>query len=417
MKYFISLFILLISFSVFASGFYIKILKEAALENEFKKIAELNKPFDKEKSILGKKFFNDTMLSFNSDMSCGTCHLSKFGSADGLPNAVGVGGSGDGKEIMLSGGEIVPRNTLPLWGRGTHEFNTLFWDGKITQVDGQIISQLGLLTKNYASLDKEYEIIQEFYQDPLISAIHLPFVEIRELVADDERVTELLKKESVDSAMNVFNALTERIKEKPEYTKAIKNIYTLDIHEIEFFVIADSIAHFIRDEFSLQETYFSNFIFNKGTLSKQAIKGGLLFYGKGKCSSCHSGTLFSDLEFHSIPFPQVGFGKNGFGVDYGRFNVTYDPDDLYKFRTPPLINVEYTFPYSHSGSVYDLKEAISYHFDPLKNLDLKNISELERVEMYKRLKVSGQNINQIPYLDDEELDQLVEFLKSLSYVN
>ena len=70
-------------------------------------------------------------------MSCGTCHLSKFSSADGLPNAVGVGGQGEGMERMLSDGEIVPRNTLPLWGRGSKDFNTLFWDGKITQVDGR----------------------------------------------------------------------------------------------------------------------------------------------------------------------------------------------------------------------------------------------------------------------------------------
>ncbi len=417
MKFFISIIIIGFSISVFASSYYAKLLQETAIKNDFKKINEINKSFNKRKSELGKKFFNDPILSFNSNMSCGTCHITKFGSADGLPNAIGVGGEGEGIERMLTDGEIVPRNTLPLWGRGSKNFNTLFWDGKITQVDGEVISQLGLLTKNYASMDNEYEIIQDFYQDPLVSAIHLPFVEIRELVADDEEVSEILKKESVDTAMNVFYDLTERIKNNKEYVKIIKEIYDLESDEIEFFVVADSIAHFIRDEFALQETYFSNFIFNNGELSDEAIKGGLLFYGKGKCSSCHSGTLFSDLEFHSIPFPQVGFGKNGFGIDYGRFNVTYDPDHLYKFRTPPLINVEHTFPYSHSGSVYDLKEAIRYHFDPLKNLDLENISDLERVELYKRLKVSGQNINQIPYLDEEELNQLVEFLKALSYVS
>ena len=48
---------------------------------------------------------------------------------------------------------------------------------------------------------------------------------------------------------------------------------------------------------------------------------------------------------------------------------------------------------------------------------LRIITDLERVELYKRLKVSGQNINQIPYLDEEELDQLVEFLKSLSFID
>ena len=415
MKYFISFLLIFFSVSVLASSFYSKLLKEAALKNNFKQISVVNKKFDKKKSSLGKKFFHDTMLSFNSDMSCGTCHLTKFSSADGLPNAVGVGGEGEGIDRMFSDGEIVPRNTLPLWGRGSKDFNTLFWDGKITQVDGEIISQLGLLTKNYASMDNEYEIIQDFYQDPLISAVHLPFVEIRELVADDEEVTEVLKKESIDTAMNVFYDLTERIKKDSDYVKDIKEIYNLEVDQIEFFVVADAIAHFIRDEFAIKETIFSDFVFNNGKMSEKAIRGGILFYGKAKCSSCHSGTLFSDLDFHSIPFPQVGFGKNGFGVDYGRFNVTYDPDDLYKFRTPPLINVEFTKPYSHSGSVFELKEAIRYHFDPLKNLDLKNISDLERVEIYKKLKVSGQNINQIPYLDEDELDQLVEFLKALSF--
>ena len=131
-------------------------------------------------------------------------------------------------------------------------------------------------------MDSEYEIVQDFYQDPLVSAIHLLFVEIRELVADDEEVSEILKKESVDSAMNVFYDLTERVKANEEYVKIIKEIYDLESDEIEFFVVADSIAHFIRDEFALQETHFSNFVFKDGELSDEAIKGGLLFYGKGK---------------------------------------------------------------------------------------------------------------------------------------
>ena len=148
---------------------------------------------------------------------------------------------------------------------------------------------------------------------------------------------------------------------------------------------------------------------------KETIKGGLVFYGKGKCATCHSGEIFSDLDFHSIPFPQIGFGKNGFGVDYGRFNVTHDPNDLYKFRTPPLYNVEHTFPYSHSGSLYELEDAITYHFDPLKKLKVNDLSEIDRVEYYKKLAASGDNIQSIPYLDTEEVANLLLFLKSLSF--
>ena len=158
------------------------------------------------------------------------------------------------------------------------------------------------------------------------------------------------------------------------------------------------------------------FVFNNKKLPKKTIRGGLIFYGKGKCATCHSSELFSDLDFHSIPFPQVGFGKNGFGVDYGRFNITFDPDDLYKFRTPPLYNVEHTFPYSHSGSVYSLEEAITYHFDPLKYLEINDLSEIDRNEYYKKLAASGDNIDSIPYLDKEETSSLVDFLKSLSFI-
>ena len=59
-------------------------------------------------------------------------------SADGIPNAVGVGGIGEGSERVKSYGAILPRNTLPLWGRGIENFNTLFWDGRIERVEDYI---------------------------------------------------------------------------------------------------------------------------------------------------------------------------------------------------------------------------------------------------------------------------------------
>ena len=70
---------------------------------------------------------------------------------------------------------------------------------------------------------------------------------------------------------------------------------------------------------------------------------------------CHAGAYFTDFQYHTIAFPQLGSGRNGFGIDYGRFNVTYNPADLYKFRTPPLFNVTNTPPYGHSGSVNSLE--------------------------------------------------------------
>ena len=113
--------------------------------------------------------------------------------------------------------------------------------------------------------------------------------------------------------------------------------------------------------------------------------------------------------------PQLGSGKNGFGVDYGRYNVTHNPKDLYKFRTPPLYNSTKTAPYGHSGGTASLREVIIYHFDPLREINTAELSTFDRHEYYKKMAASATNILQIGFLDDQEVDALVTFLKTLDY--
>ena len=139
--------------------------------------------------MIGKNFFNSENISLNGDTSCQTCHLDKFGSADGIPNAVGVGGVGEGADRVKNYGAILPRNTLPLWGRGIENFNVLFWDGRVEKVEEYIFSQFG---KDFPS------------NDPLIVAAHLPPVEIREMLVEDKFITDN-KQERLTSAENVFS--------------------------------------------------------------------------------------------------------------------------------------------------------------------------------------------------------------------
>lgn len=414
MKFVIKLLFLVIFLTpAYSNEFYINALKDAAISNGFKKPSEINSTFDLEKSKLGKKFFHEELLSLNTNNSCSSCHLTKFSSADGLPNAVGTGAEGFGLKRMQEGGKIVPRNTLPLWGRGSKGFDTFFWDGKVTTEDGKVISQLGLLDRNYATREGVYKI--DVKDDALLTAVHLPFVEIRELIADDEEVDGYLKKEDIGAAFDIYEEIAARVKNNPEYSKKLVKLYQIERENISFHHIADAMTHFIKDEFAIKDTKFSDFVFKDKKLSIHELKGGLIFYGKGNCATCHSGELFSDLEFYSIPFPQIGFGKNGFGVDYGKFNITFNPDDLYKFRTPPLYNVEHTFPYSHSGSVYDLKETVVYHFDPLRYFKSEDFSDIDRNEYYKKLAMSGEEMDLVPYLDAAEIDNVVKFLKTLSF--
>ena len=99
-------------------------------------------------------------------------------------------------------------------------------------------------------------------------------------------------------------------------------------------------------------------------ISLEAKKGALIFYGKGKCVACHAGPLMSDFNYHNVGIPDNGPGFDGKGKDYGRFNVTGNEKDKYRFRTPPLRNVSETAPYFHNGFITDLKDAVKQMNNP-----------------------------------------------------
>ena len=222
------------------------------------------------------------MLSFNGDTSCSSCHIDKFSSTDGIPNAVGVGGHGEGITRLMSDGDIVPRNTLPLWGRGSKEFKNFFWDGKVDFINGKIISQFHDDTPS---------------NDLLVIAAHLPFVEIREMVIDDDLVRENYKNESISSAKEIQNILFKRVCEDKKISILIESSYGQKCNNLNFGIIPDSIAHFIRDKFSIKSSKFSKFMENKVNLSNNEIKGGIFFFCKGNALHAIMGLIFLILNF------------------------------------------------------------------------------------------------------------------------
>ena len=114
--------------------------------------------------------------------------------------------------------------------------------------------------------------------------------------------------------------------------------------------------------------------------------------------------------------PQAGPGKNGFGVDYGRFNSTFDDDDLYKFRTPPLHNVLKTGPFGHSGSLADVRDVIEAHYDPFSFFDFSKMDSQDKREIYKRA-ISTSDAQPVPNsLTKDEISDLISFLRALSFI-
>lgn len=88
------------------------------------------------------------------------------------------------------------------------------------------------------------------------------------------------------------------------------------------------------------------------TLTSDELAGKTLF--EQKCSSCHATDLFTDRSFHNN-------GIQNAITDSGRYNVTFNPADIGRFKTPTLRNIEKTAPYMHNGSLPTLQSVLNYY--------------------------------------------------------
>ncbi len=129
-----------------------------------------------------------------------------------------------------------------------------------------------------------------------------------------------------------------------------------------------------------------------GALSREARQGMWIFESSGGCWKCHGGEIFSDEKFHN-----TGVDFENPNRDVGRFAVTKDEKDNFKFKTPSLRGISLTAPYMHDGGMKTLREVVEFYNkggapgDP--NLD----NDIQRLN-----------------LSDKEVGFLVEFLKALS---
>jgi len=103
----------------------------------------------------------------------------------------------------------------------------------------------------------------------------------------------------------------------------------------------------------------------EGPVFTEAEQAGYALF-RQKCAGCHAEPLFTD---HSYRDNGIGIGFNG---DAGRYDVTLNPGDRYRFKVPSLRNLGYTAPYMHDGRFYTLEAVLdqySEHVQPTPNLD------------------------------------------------
>lgn len=362
---------------------------------------------------VGELLFEAKSLSGDRDISCSSCHLDQFGSADGLPLAVGVGGIGEGHDRLYANqGTLVQRNAISLFGRGSSEFSSFFWDGKVQVVDGRVITQFG-------------DQLPEIFQSPLAVAAILPLIERDEFIGTSSTLRPNEIEEAVEDKLYFqrYEAVSKAIRQRllqpatdgdRELADGLSDAGIL-LSEFELAHAGNLLAKFIAEKFRCQPSNWDRYLDGaRSALSEEQKRGAILFYGKGRCASCHLGGFFSDFSFHSIGTPQGFFGPHSRHRDIGRAAVTHSSDDLFFFRTPPLIDVKSTRPYGHNGAFETMSEVVIHHFNPLEFYIKK--SDYRSSDFFRQAKLIDSRHSILSTIDLESEDELAEILSFLESI-
>lgn len=120
--------------------------------------------------------------------------------------------------------------------------------------------------------------------------------------------------------------------------------------------IAYALAQFIRSMIS-SESRFDKYLKGEITLTASEMNGLDIFLTeRGDCFHCHSVGLLTDNSFHNTGLDAVFTSSN-----WGRYEITNNPSDIGKYKTPTLRNIELTAPYMHDGRFSSLEEAVEFY--------------------------------------------------------
>lgn len=113
----------MVPLAVLADGMRDNVLRQAIVRAGLVPFQETHVDVPEDLLKVGKLLFQTKDISLDRKTACASCHVDRFGSADGIANAIGTGGVGEGLDRLAGGGDIIPRNTLPFWGRGSKGFD------------------------------------------------------------------------------------------------------------------------------------------------------------------------------------------------------------------------------------------------------------------------------------------------------
>ncbi len=306
-------------------------------------------PMSDAKVELGRRLFYDKRLSLDGTMSCATCHEQARAFTDGRTTSLGVSG------------EQHPRNAMSLANAGY--LPVLTWSNPLlVRLEHQaLVPMFGESPAEMGLAGREDELFARLRQDSAYAAL---------------------------------------------FQRAFPDMAGV----VDLGTITKALAAFQRTLVSANSPYDRYRYGGKdNAISPAAKRGEALFFSERlECFHCHGGVHLTDNLVHSRkPFAEYAFHSTGlYNLDgrgaYPPENIglkehTGRTEDMGRFRTPSLRNVELTAPYMHDGSVATLEEVIDHYASGGRARGPQTSSFLP-----------GFSLN------DAERHDLVAFLKSLT---
>ena len=326
---------------------------------------------------LGKLLFFSKSLSGDFDTACASCHHPALGGGDALALPVGTGAIdpdvvGPGRS-RPDGLPNVGRHSQSVFNVGLYD-DGMFWDLRVESLgkeDGQNGANSGIRTPE--SLPMTNDALVPANSTLVAAQARFPVTVPEEMLgsflqgADPETIRTRLAERIGDYGAGAGeipnnNWLTE-------FQTAFASALPAD-QLITFDNIALALGEYQRSMVFVETPWKSYVEGDDNAISASAKEGALLFFGDTEpavsCAQCHGGDLFTDESMTVTGFPQLGPGK-GDGPrgdhDFGREQQTADSNDRFSFRTPTMLNLLATGPYSHAGA-YSLEDAVGHYFIP-----------------------------------------------------
>lgn len=406
MKFLAILFFL--SAPCFAQAGLDQALDEIILKNDLRPLERPN-PSPKALSRLGAMLFMDNELSGPRQISCHACHHPMFGTSDGIPFSKGVLG-------------LTRRHSPHLLNLGYPEIEFMFWDGRVHY--DPVMKTFTTPEPALNGANPKRPEITTVMTSALAAQTIFPIANHLEMRGESGN-------DVADAIGNIgaWEAVMKRLTQGPKskrYMAQFKAAYP-NTKDFNIGHVGEALGSFIKDSFNLIDTPYDRYLKgNLSALTPSEKRGLIVFSTRGKCIKCHNGSHLSNFEFKTVATPQLTPDTYKAPFDEGRYEVTKNKSDLFKFKTPGLRNLAVTAPYMHNGSFKTLEEAVDHYNDPqasMENYDL-SIADLsaypndtfviDRDKKRNKLRVNLISIGEVRRgidLTPSEREDLINFLR------